>query len=250
MQAEQGPTDWTWAWILVGCATVIAFILVLSQNAVFFIKRHLLGAHAVQFGLRVRSSALFNWLLLVLDFAIGFFFLLLLLVTGGLLFDGFHDAWGAPDVLAQAHVVGTLSLTAVCVTFVWVGMAIRVVHLVRLFSHANQRPAQQQRPQQRHQQQQQPQPPPPPPREEEQEDARPQAFSGHPALDYCLFVLVGMTLLRAFRWPSFVLTSDADSPLQVGLFSVAVMVMWSFLLHVTVQLRMRLHRQIASIGTP
>eukprot|EP00750_Incisomonas_marina_P022436 INCI4969.8.p1 GENE.INCI4969.8~~INCI4969.8.p1 ORF type:complete len:821 (-),score=122.60 INCI4969.8:49-2511(-) len=248
MQAEvcsdtaesQDPTDevsWIWAWILVGCATVLAFFLVLSQEVVFCITQQL-GAHAVQFGLHVRSSALFNWLLLVLDFSIGFFFVLLLLVTAGLLFDGFHEAWGAPGFLAQlgqAHVVGTFSLTAVCVTFVWVALAGRVLFLAWLFSKANQHLAQPQQPQQRQQQQ--------PPREE-QEDARPQAFSGYPALDYCLFVLVGMALLWGFPWSSLIVASASEDVAQQILL---VFIVWAFLLYVTLQLRNRLHRQLASI---
>ena len=249
MQAEvcsdtaesQDPTDevsWIWAWILVGCATVLAFFLVLSQEVVFFITQQL-GARAVQFGLHVRSSALFNWLLLVLDFSIGFFFVLLLLVTAGLLFDGFHEAWGAPGFLAQlgqAHVVGTFSLTAVCVTFVWVALAGRVLFLAWLFSKANQHLAQPQQPQQRQQQQ--------PPREE-QEDARPQAFSGYPALDYCLFVLVGMALLWGFPWSSLIVASASEDVAQQKF--LLVFIVWAFLLYVTLQLRNRLHRQLASI---
>ena len=240
----QDPTDevsWVWAWLLVGYAAVLAFILVLSQNAVFFINQQL-GARAVQFGLRVRSSALFNWLLLVLDFAIGFFFVLLLLVTARLLFGGFHEAWGAPGFLArpgQAHVVGTFSLTAGCVTFVWMGMAGRVLFMV----WPNQHPAEQQpQPQPQQQQQQQPR--------EVQVDARPQSSFGHAPLDYGLLVLVGMTLLWAFPWPhnglvDFIphLASQVEDrdPL------VLLVLLQYLLLQSTWAARIRLHRQVASI---
>ena len=213
----------------------------LSENVVFFIAQQL-GARGVQFGLRVRSSALFNWLLQVLDFSIGFFFVLLLLVTAGLLFDGFHEVWGAPDFLAQlgqAHVVGSFSWTALCVTFVWVAMAVRVLFLARLFSQANQLPAQQQQQQQRQQQQQQPR--------EVQVVARPQSCCGPAALDYGLFVLVGMTLLWVFPWPDYAVIDDAPPQWARARFLLLALILLFQLLQSTWAARTRLHRQVASI---
>ena len=85
---------------------------------------------------------MFNWPLLVLDLAIGFFFLLLMLVMAGLLFDGFHEAFGAPDFLArlgQAHVVGTtISLATVWVPVVWGTVTVRVLFVTRWFWQAGQ----------------------------------------------------------------------------------------------------------------
>lgn len=99
----------SWLWIILGWTAVVANALLLGQFWAPVLRRFF-GTSAVEFGLRVRSSGLFNWLLLGLDFAISLFFVVLLLVTAGLLFDGFHELWGAPDFLAklgEAHVVST-----------------------------------------------------------------------------------------------------------------------------------------------
>ena len=235
---EADPTcepPWMWAWILVGFAAGLGIVLLLSENVVSFISQ-VLGARAVQFGLRVRSSALFNWILLVLDFAIGLFFALLLLVTAGLLFDGFHEAWGAPGFLArlgQAHVVGTtISLATVWMTIVWVAAAGRVVFLASLFWQAGQHAQRQQQPQQ-----QSP--------TDAQADARAHFFPGHPPVDYGLLLLVGMTLLSVFPWSTQFLESDSNDSARMQF--LLVFIVWAFLLYVTVQLRIRLHRQVASI---
>ena len=221
--------DASWLWIILGWTAVVANALLLGQFWASVLRRFF-GTSAVEFGLRVRSSALFNWLLLGLDFAIGLFFVVLLLVTASLLFDGFHELWGAPDFLAklgEAHVVGTSIPVAA------VGAIVIVGCLVARFVLLAWRLSKDQQPQLHHHHQQQ--------------QRRAHFSSDTPTLDYVLFFSAGMTLLWAFPWPTVTLPRETTGP-PLLLFAVSFAV-WAFLLYVTVQLRMRLHRQIASIGT-
>ena len=221
--------DASWLWIILGWTAVVANALLLGQFWASVLRRFF-GTSAVEFGLRVRSSALFNWLLLGLDFAIGLFLVVLLLVTASLLFDRFLELWGAPDFLAklgEAHVVGTSIPVAA------VGAIVIVGCLVARFVLLAWRLSTDQQPQPHHHQQQQ---------------QRRAPFSADtPALDYFLFFSAGMTLLWAFPWPTQVLESHSADSARVQFLLVCTL--WAFLLYITVQLRMRLHRQIASIGT-
>ena len=213
----------SWLWIILGLAAVLANTLLLVQFWASVLRRFF-GTSAVEFGLRVRSSPLLNWLLLGLDFVIGLFFVVLLLVTAGLLFDGFHESWGAPDFVARlgkAPVIGTRFSRAAAAAVVIAGCLVARFVLLAL-GLCND-----------HQQQQQ------------QRHAN--FASDTPALDYVLFFWAGMTLLWAFPWPTMTLSRDTTGP-PLLLFAVLFAV-WAFLLYVTVQLRMRLRREIASIGT-
>ena len=224
----------SWLWIILGWTAVVANAFLLGQFWASVLQRFF-GTSAVEFGLRVRSSALFNWLLLGLDFAIGLFFVALLLVAAGLLFDGFHESWGAPEFLArfgEAHVVGTSIPVAAAGAIVIVGcVGARFVLLAWRLSNDQQ-------PQPHHQQQQ-------------QQQRRARFASDTPVLDYVLCFSAGMTLLWAFPWPTVPLSRGETTDAKLLLFEVTLLalLLWAFLLYVTVQLRNRLYRQIASIGT-
>ena len=113
-----------WLWILVGFAAALAIVLLFSSSVLSFITQ-VFGVRAVQLGLRVRSSALFNWMLLVLDVAIAVFFLVLLLVTVSLLFDGFHKHRDNLLLAGQAH-EGAIGMSLL----VWASLATRVACFV------------------------------------------------------------------------------------------------------------------------
>ena len=202
--SDSGPAGSSvlWLWILAGFAAALAIVLLFSSSVLSFISQ-VFGVRAIQLGLRVRSSALFNWMLLVLDFAIAVFFLVLLLVTVSLLFDGFHKHRDNLLLAGQAH-EGAIGMSLL----VWASLAARVACFVcwRRCSFCCVRSV--------------------------DVDYR---------VDPLLLALAAMSSLWAFPWPSMTLSRETTGP---PLLSFAVL---SFLLYVTVQLRMRLHRQLASI---
>ena len=229
---EAGESSWLWAWILVGWAVVLTIVLLQSQRSVSFV-RWVFGTRAVDFGLRVRSSALFAWMLLVLDVGIFFFFVVLQLVVTGLLFDGFHESWGAPVFLWW---LGQTALGQTPVMGIWVTLAARLVFFARGF------PAQYQTAS---------------PRNAKQTDARTQSkLARLPTWDHLLVLSAGMTLLWAFPWPQHsafpVPPTDELSHIYLAL-RVLIGAVAAILQYLSFQsiraARDKLHGQIDSIGT-
>ena len=71
-----------------------------------------------------------SWMLLFLYFGIFFFFVVVQLIVVGLLFDGFHESWGAPVYLWW---LGRTTPGRTTVIGIWMTVAVRVVFLVYAF---------------------------------------------------------------------------------------------------------------------
>jgi hypothetical protein len=90
-----------WVVILAGGALLIVFVLLAESHVPVILQAF--GVRGLSFGLRVRSSAYFPWLLQLFDFFIVWFFSVILLVVASLAarFDGRHQSWGLLVFLAD-----------------------------------------------------------------------------------------------------------------------------------------------------
>lgn len=243
-------STWLWAWILVGWALALTILLLQSHSSVSFI-RWMFGTRAMDFGLRVRSSALFAWMLLVLDYGIFFFFVAVQLSIVGLLFNEFHKSWGVPFFLWW---LGQTVLGPAPVAGIWGSVAVRVVFLVLSFpnnlSQTQLPPKGKQSQTQSRPKEKQSQTKSPP--EGKHVDARSRsALPQLSTLDHILLVLVGMTVLWIFPWPTenvVVIAPVAEARDPIGLLIQQGLLALFVLGFFVWPARNQLHHQISSIG--